>query len=61
MIDDKKEKTVDDQIEEEINYSVSNINNLIKEYKNINKNTQLTDKQIVDVMNDFYDDGLITF
>ena len=58
---DEKEKTVDEQIEDEINNSIYNVNKIIKEYKETNKDTTLTDTQILDVMADFNDDGLVTF
>lgn len=58
---DEKEKTVDEQIEDEINNSIHNVNKIIKEYKETNKDTTLTDTQILDVMADFNDDGLVTF
>ena len=54
-------KTVDEQIEEDINKEIANVNNTIKEYKRVNPQTTLTDQQILEVMNDFNDDGLIIF
>lgn len=61
MLMDDKEKTVDEQIEDEINDSIHNINNVLREYKEVNKDTALTDTQILEVMADFNDDGLVTF
>lgn len=61
MLVDDKEKTIDEQIEAEINNSIHNVNNILKEYKETNKDTTLTDSQILDVMSDFNDDGLVTF
>lgn len=60
MEEDKKEN-IDDQIESEINKSINNVNEIIKQYKETNKNTQLTDQQIIDVTNDMFDDEFILF
>lgn len=61
MLMNDKEKTVDEQIEDEINESIHNVNKILNEYKETNKDTTLTDSQILDIMSDFNDDGLVTF
>lgn len=60
-MDEDKKENIDDQIESEINKSINNVNEIIKQYKETNKNTQLTDQQIIDVTNDMFDDGFILF
>lgn len=56
LMDEDKKENIDDQIESEINKSINNVNEIIKQYKETNKNTQLTDQQIIDVTNDMFDD-----
>ena len=60
-MDEDKKENIDDQIESEINKSINNVNEIIKQYKETNKNTQLTDQQILDVTNDMFEDEFILF
>lgn len=60
-MEETKKENIDDQIESEINKSITNVNEIIKQYKETNKNTQLTDQQIIDVTNDMFEDEFILF
>lgn len=61
LMDETKKENIDEQIESEINKSITNVNEIIKQYKETNKNTQLTDQQIIDVTNNMFEDEFILF
>ena len=59
IITEQEETGVNDQIDLEIQGELYKQNKLVQDIRKSNPNTKLTDKQILDLYEDFNDDGFI--